>query len=99
MASLFDRAVAFLNTFGSLWVLLHGHPDLHGFLGRSFFNHPIDGVKELVAVTMAVVVFCQLADTVRLGKLTRSDSFPAALQASRADRRPPDRRAGSMFSA
>jgi TRAP-type mannitol/chloroaromatic compound transport system permease small subunit len=50
-------------------------------LGRSFFNRPIDGVTELVAVTMAVIVFCQLADTVRLGKLTRSDAFLSKLQA------------------
>jgi TRAP-type mannitol/chloroaromatic compound transport system permease small subunit len=28
-------------------------------------------------------VFCQLADTVRLGKLTRSDTFLSRLQASR----------------
>jgi TRAP-type mannitol/chloroaromatic compound transport system permease small subunit len=51
-------------------------------LGRSFFNRPIDGVVELVAVTMAVIVFCQLADTVRLGKLTRSDAFLSKLQGS-----------------
>jgi hypothetical protein len=34
---------------------------------------------ELVAVSLAVIVFCQLADTIRLGKLTRSDSFVAVL--------------------
>ena len=52
--------------------------------GRSFFNRPFDGVNELVAVSMAFIVFCQLADTVRLGKLTRSDSYLPRMQASSA---------------
>jgi hypothetical protein len=34
---------------------------------------------EIVAVSLAVIVFCQLADTIRLGKLTRSDTFLARL--------------------
>jgi hypothetical protein len=32
---------------------------------------------EIVAVSLAVIVFCQLADTIRLGKLTRSDTYIA----------------------
>lgn len=34
---------------------------------------------EIVAVSLAVIVFCQLADTIRLGKLTRSDTFLARM--------------------
>jgi TRAP-type mannitol/chloroaromatic compound transport system permease small subunit len=75
-------SVVALNAIGSLWVLLLVLLICADSLGRSFFNHPIDGVTELVAVTMAVIVFCQLADTVRLGKLTRSDAFLSRLQAS-----------------
>jgi TRAP-type mannitol/chloroaromatic compound transport system permease small subunit len=83
-AGLLDRSVAALNAIGSLWVLLLVLLICADSFGRSLFNHPIDGVNELVAVSMAVIVFCQLADTVRLGKLTRSDTFLSRLQASRA---------------
>jgi TRAP-type mannitol/chloroaromatic compound transport system permease small subunit len=80
--ALLSASVIVLNAIGSLWVLLLVILICADSLGRSFFNRPIDGVTELVAVTMAVIVFCQLADTVRLGKLTRSDAFLSKLQAS-----------------
>jgi len=79
---LLNVSVVTLNAIGSLWVLLLVILICVDSFGRSFFNHPLDGVTELVAVTMAVIVFCQLADTVRLGKLTRSDAFLARLRAS-----------------
>ncbi|MGA7486682.1 MAG: TRAP transporter small permease [Xanthobacteraceae bacterium] len=82
IVQLLDISVVVLNAIGSLWVLLLVLLICADSFGRSFFNHPIDGVTELVAVTMAVIVFCQLADTVRLGKLTRSDAFLSKLQAS-----------------
>jgi TRAP-type mannitol/chloroaromatic compound transport system permease small subunit len=79
---LLDLTVVVLNAIGSLWVMLLVALICADSFGRSLFNHPIDGVNELVAVSMAVIVFCQLADTVRLGKLTRSDTFLAMMQAS-----------------
>jgi TRAP-type mannitol/chloroaromatic compound transport system permease small subunit len=80
--TLLDRSVVALNAIGSLWVLFLVLLICTDSFGRSFFNHPLDGVDELVAVSMAVIVFCQLADTVRLGKLTRSDTFLSRLQSS-----------------
>jgi len=79
---LLDASVVFLNTVGSLWVLLLVILICADSFGRSFFNHPFDGVTELVAVSMAVIVFCQLPDTARLGRLTRSDTILYRLQAS-----------------
>src|SRR5918995_1383841 len=77
--SLLDRAVVALNTIGSLWVLLLVLLiDLDAF-GRTLFNAPLAGMIEFVAVSLAVIVFCQLADTIRLGKLTRSDTLLARL--------------------
>ena len=66
---LLDRAVIVLNAIGSLWVLFLVLIICMDSFGRSFFNRPFDGVNELVAVSMAFIVFCQLPDTVRLGKL------------------------------
>lgn len=71
----FSGLVIGMNTVGSLVVLglvLMINVDA---LGRSLFNRPMAGVIELVAVSMAVIVFCQLADTIRLAKLTRSDGY------------------------
>jgi len=79
----FDRTVFVLNAFGSLWVLFIVILICSDSFGRTFFNHPLDGVNELVAVSMAFIVFCQLPDTVRLAKLTRSDTYLPRLQASR----------------
>lgn len=82
LVRLLHICVVVLNAIGSLWVLLLVVLICADSFGRSFFSRPIDGVTELVAVTMAVIVFCQLPDTVRLGKLTRSDAFLGRMQAS-----------------
>jgi TRAP-type mannitol/chloroaromatic compound transport system permease small subunit len=81
--TLLDRGVAGLNAIGSLWVLMLVLFICLDSFGRSFFNRPFDGVNEVVAVSMAFIVFCQLADTVRLSKLTRSDTFLPILESSR----------------
>ena len=78
----FDRAVFLLNAFGSLWVLMIVVLICVDSFGRSLFSAPLNGVNELVAVSMAFIVFCQLPDTVRLDKLTRSDTYLPRLQAS-----------------
>jgi len=79
---LLERFVTFLNAVGSLWVLLLVIVICADSFGRSFFDHPFDGVTELVAVSMAVIVFCQLPDTARIGRLTRSETMLTRLQAS-----------------
>jgi TRAP-type mannitol/chloroaromatic compound transport system permease small subunit len=70
-----------MNTVGSLWVLLLVILIDADAFGRTFFNMPIAGMIELVSVSLAVIVFCQLADTIRLGKLTRSDTYLAQFAA------------------
>jgi TRAP-type mannitol/chloroaromatic compound transport system permease small subunit len=77
--SVFDRVVVALNAVGSLCVLLLVLAIDADAFGRTFLNRPIAGMIEMVAVSLAVIVFCQLADTIRLGKLTRSDSFLAVM--------------------
>lgn len=68
-----------MNAVGTFCVLLLVVLIVCDALGRTLFNQPIAGMIEVVAVSLAVIVFCQLADTIRLGKLTRSDSFLAQL--------------------
>lgn len=42
---------------------------------RFLFNAPIDGVTELVELSIVAIVFLQLADAVRNRRLTRSDGL------------------------
>jgi len=49
---------------------------------RFLFNAPIDGVKELVELSIVAIVFLQLPDAVRAGRLTRSDGLYSRLQQS-----------------
>ena len=81
--AIFERFVIGLNTIGSLWVLLLVLLICADSFGRSFFARPIEGVVEMVAISMAVIVFCQLADTIRLGRLTRSDTLLAIFAGNR----------------
>jgi TRAP-type mannitol/chloroaromatic compound transport system permease small subunit len=60
---------------GTLWiiallVLINGD-----VAGRNFFNAPIDGVIEIIEITLVAIVFLQLGDATRIGRLTRSDGF------------------------
>jgi len=71
----FDRLVVGMNAIGSLWIfamilLVNGDA-----LGRSFFTYPIVGTHEMVQISIVGIVFMQLADTIRTGRLTRADSF------------------------
>lgn len=71
----FDRLVVGMNAAGSVWILLLILLVSADALGRSFFLHPIVGTTELVTISIVGIVFMQLADTIRGGRLTRSDSL------------------------
>ena len=71
----FDRLVSALNGIGTLWIialLILINADV---AGRNFFNAPIDGVIEIIEITLVAIVFLQLGDATRIGRLTRSDGF------------------------
>jgi len=44
-------------------------------VARSVFNAPLKGTYELVQLSVVFIVFLQLADVVRVDRLTRSDGF------------------------
>ncbi|MEL6609378.1 MAG: TRAP transporter small permease [Pseudomonadota bacterium] len=49
-------------------------------IARNLFNAPFRGVVEVVIFSMALIVFLQLPDVVRTGRLTRSDGFLGVLR-------------------
>lgn len=72
---LFSRFVAGLNSVGG--VLIFGLVIMINLdiFSRFLFNAPIDGVTELVELSIVAIVFLQLGDAVRNGRLTRSDGL------------------------
>lgn len=52
-------------------------------VSRNLFNAPIRGVVEIVVFSLALIVFLQLPDVVRTGRLTRSDGFLGLLRVTR----------------
>jgi TRAP-type C4-dicarboxylate transport system permease small subunit len=44
-------------------------------VARGIFNAPIKGTYEIVQLSVVFIVFLQLADVVRVDRLTRSDGF------------------------
>jgi len=51
-------------------------------VSRNLFNAPFRGVVEVVIFSLALIVFLQLPDVVRTGRLTRSDGFLSLLRHS-----------------
>ncbi len=73
--NVFERWVFGLNGIGTLWIFLIMLLINADVLLRFLFNSPIDGVTEIVEVSIAGIVFLQLADAIRAGRLTRSDGL------------------------
>ena len=75
VARLFQHWVVGLNSIGTAWIFLLMLLINADVFSRLLFNAPIDGVSELVALSIVGIVFLQLGDTVRANRLTRSDGF------------------------
>ena len=80
---MFDRLLVGMNAAGSVWVLLLILLVTADALGRSFFAAPIVGTVELTQISIVGIVFMQLGDTVRTGRLTRSETFLELLRTAR----------------
>lgn len=52
-------------------------------IARSVFSAPIPGVYEMVQFSVVMIVFLQLADVVRVDRLTRSDGFLSVIGGKR----------------
>ncbi len=52
-------------------------------IARGLFNAPLKGTYEIVQLSVVFIVFLQLADVVRVDRLTRSDGFLNLLHSRR----------------
>lgn len=69
------RSLAILNITGALLVMSLLVLINTDALGRTFFSISILGVHEIVEMSLVAIVFLQLGDAVRSGRLTRSDGL------------------------
>ena len=70
-----DRLTISLNVIGTLLILaimLLVNADV---IGRSLLNNPISGVPEMVSLSIVAIVFLQVAQTFRMGRLTRAEAI------------------------
>jgi TRAP-type mannitol/chloroaromatic compound transport system permease small subunit len=64
-----------LNGLGSVWIFVLTILINMDAFGRTFFAHPIEGVVEIVEMSIVAIVFLQLGDATQRGRLTRSDGL------------------------
>jgi TRAP-type mannitol/chloroaromatic compound transport system permease small subunit len=76
----FDGIVQFLNGIGTLWILAILILINADVFGRNVLHAPINGVIEMIEISMIAIVFLQLGDATRVGRLTRSDGFFGLVQ-------------------
>lgn len=77
----FSSFVAGLNSMGTMLIFALVVMINLDVISRFLFNAPIDGVTELVELSIVAIVFLQLGDAVRTGRLTRSEGLYLRLQA------------------
>lgn len=88
-SSPFGHVVDALNGLGSIVIALVMLLMCADVFMRNAFNHPLDGVAEMVAASIIVIVFLQLPATLRHGRMSRADLFidPFVAQRPRAGKR------------
>lgn len=79
----FEKLVRLLNAIGTLWLLALLILINADVFGRNVLNAPINGVIEMIEISMIAIVFLQLGDATRVGRLTRSDGFFGLIQSKK----------------
>lgn len=68
-----------LNAIGTVWIFFLMVLINSDVVGRAAFNAPVLGVPEMVQFSIVGIVFLQLAHTLRIGAMTRSDVLLGSL--------------------
>jgi len=69
--------IALMNALGTALVLLIMLVILADVLGRFLFANPLEGTAEIVAMSIAAIVFLQFPSTLRAGRVINTDAFLA----------------------
>lgn len=71
----FERLMLVLSSAGSIWIFVLMIVINIDVIGRTAFNAPLPGVPELVSLSIVGIIFIQLGNTLREGRMTRADTF------------------------
>ncbi len=71
----FETITSVMNSIGTVWVFILLIILNLDIFGRFLFNHPIRGVPEIVSLSIVALVFMQIAHTLKVGRLTRSETI------------------------
>ena len=80
MLHAFDRLVSMLNGIGTVGIVLLMVVINADVFSRWLLGQPIDGVPEIVKLTIVAVVFLQAPHTQAVGRLTSSEIFMGSLE-------------------
>ncbi|MEX0284148.1 MAG: TRAP transporter small permease subunit [Paracoccaceae bacterium] len=75
-----DAVTTGLNVLGTLLIVVIMLLVNADVIGRSVFNNPVSGVPEMVSMSIVAIVFLQVAQAFRMGRLTRTDAIPQFLK-------------------
>ncbi|MFC3614334.1 TRAP transporter small permease subunit [Lutimaribacter marinistellae] len=78
---LVDAVTGALNVAGTVLILALMVLINVDVIGRAFFGAPVSGVPEIVSMSIVAIVFLQIAQTFRKGRLTRADAMLGAIEA------------------
>jgi TRAP-type mannitol/chloroaromatic compound transport system permease small subunit len=70
-----DWIMSILNTAGTIWVFALTALINADVFGRNILLSPVTGVIEMIELSLIGIVFLQLGDATRKGRMTRSDGF------------------------
>lgn len=68
-----SHVMSAMNAVGTLWIFALMFLICGDVIGLAFFNHPIRGVAEIAAYSLAGATFLQLAHTLHSGRFTRAE--------------------------
>jgi len=72
----FSSLVAGLNSVGTAWIFALMVLINVDVLARYLFNAPIQGVAEVVELSIVGIVFLQISDAVRAGPSSKATGIP-----------------------
>jgi C4-dicarboxylate transporter DctM subunit len=78
----YGRLLSGLNGLGTAWIFVMMVLINADVIARAVFNAPIRGVPLIIALSIIAVVFLQLPDTLRNGRLTRNELVLSRLERS-----------------
>jgi TRAP-type C4-dicarboxylate transport system permease small subunit len=82
-ASWFGAVTRALNIVGTLLILAMALAVNADVIGRNAFNHPLPGVLEFIGLAIVVIVFLQMANTLREERHVSNDLLMHLVAASR----------------